>query len=580
MPDINVNKLSEALNTKADIDLNNTGVFSTSEGGVVNLVQSTPSDAKGKEVSSADFSIKQGGLELMDVVFAPLGIDESKNKRRYLNGQVLIQSQFPAFTSAVKSRMATMANAFTTETNWQAEKTNSKLGQCGKFVVDDTAGTIRLPCVVNAQGLTDLALIGGIKAESLPNITGSLYNNQNTYQDIGIDGATTSGAISVVTDSNQRMANSNAPDYKNNILGWNFDASRSSSTYQDNAPVQQEAVQYPYCIVVNTGVDESERPINNYQVNNVYSYGMSQYYKGTMNNNSWLKSAGQWNDGTVYTGMYNWLLEQMNNGVSGFVASTAAYTDYDFVINTANQTFRLPLLNGEEDLPSDSYIDLSISGSGNGSASYTPTKNGWVICKAYETGSASMVVLFKNGTEVNRLHNTAGTAGTVETFVKLGETVNIEYAELYFTHFIPAVGNGTLYYYVGDTLQNAQLINVARIEETLVTKTNKVQAAEASMPSDRYNDLTLGASGTTYTAPANGWFSIQVEVSGNNQFFSSVVSVAVGDYGFVIPIWTGGGSIPVRVIVPCLAGRIFKTNYNCTINSVTEFRFIYAQSEQ
>lgn len=101
-----------------------------------------------------------------------------------------------------------------------------------------------------------------------------------------------------------------------------------------------------------------------------------------------------------------------------------------------------------------------------------------------------------------------------------------------------------------------------------------------SMPSGKYIDLTLGASGSTYTAPANGWFSIQVEVSGNNQFFSSVVSVAVRDYGFAIPIWTGGGSIPVRVIVPCLAGCIFKTNYNCTINSVTEFRFIYAQGEQ
>ena len=33
MPDINVNKLSEALNTKADIDLNNTGVFTTTGGG-------------------------------------------------------------------------------------------------------------------------------------------------------------------------------------------------------------------------------------------------------------------------------------------------------------------------------------------------------------------------------------------------------------------------------------------------------------------------------------------------------------------------------------------------------------------
>ena len=98
-----------------------------------------------------------------------------------------------------------------------------------------------------------------------------------------------------------------------------------------------------------------------------------------------------------------------------------------------------------------------------------------------------------------------------------------------------------------------------------------------SMPSNKYINLTLGASGSTYTAPANGWFSIQVEVSGNNLFFGSVVS---GDYGFVIPIWTGGGSIPVRVIVPCTAGRIFKTNYNCTINAVSEFRFIYAQSDQ
>ena len=47
--------MGEALNTKADIDLNNTGVFSTSEGGVVNLTSSTPANASGKEVASADF---------------------------------------------------------------------------------------------------------------------------------------------------------------------------------------------------------------------------------------------------------------------------------------------------------------------------------------------------------------------------------------------------------------------------------------------------------------------------------------------------------------------------------------------
>lgn len=232
------------------------------------------------------------------------------------------------------------------------------------------------------------------------------------------------------------------------------------------------------------------------------------------------------------------------------------------------------MLNGEEDLPSDSYIDLSISGSGNGSASYTPTKNGWVICKAYETGSASMVVLFKNGTEVNRLHNTAGTAGTVETFVKLGETVSIEYAELYFTHFIPAVGNGSLYYYVGDTLQNAQLINVARIEETLVTKTNKVQAAEASMPSGRYIDLTLGSSGTTYTAPANEWFWFS-KIAGTNLFG---VGIENKRNGMIIGSDAGAPGSG-NAVMPVLAGDNVVVRYSAT-GETLGFRFIYAQGDQ
>ena len=496
MPDINVNKVSEALNTKADIDLNNTGVFSTSSGGV-NLVQSTPSDAKGKEVTSADFSLKQGGLELMDVVFAPLGIDESKNKRRYLNGQVIIQEQFPAFTSAVKSRMSTMANAFTTETNWQAEKTNSKFGQCGKFVVDDTAGTIRLPCVVNAQGLVDLSLIGGIKSESLPNITGSTYIKEAHGNCQGLTNYT--GCFSAEDSGALEFANGGGDAAGNLPRKLIINASLSSSTYQNNAPVQQEAVQYPYCIVVNTGVDETDRPINNYQVNNVYSYGMSQYYKGTMNNNSWLKSAGQWNDGTVYTGMYNWLLEQMNNGVSGFVASTATYTDYDFVINTADQTFRLPLIaervlvakkeptDGDYtwyNLYSDGWLEqggyVYQAGGDTGVVSTTTfpkafKNNDYAITMSAGVGNsgwqyANGVGLGTAGAGANEreTHMTPTTFTWFNAAGAVGVPIFWEakgYAE------VPTEAEYTevkgLYYYIGDTLQNAQLVNVARIEEKL-----------------------------------------------------------------------------------------------------------------
>ena len=423
------------------------------------------------------------GLELMDVIFAPLGIDESKNKRRYLNGQLIIQEQFPAFTAAVKARMSTMANAFTTETNWQAEKTQSKLGQCGKFVVDDTAGTIRLPCVVNAQGLVDLALIGGIKSESLPNIRGTIgTGNVNNANNTGAFGNQTENPDNTVYSTGQYYAVNN---FKYNI----FDASRSSSTYQDNAPVQQEAVQYPYCIVVNTGVEETDRPINNYQVNNVYSYGMSQYYKGTMNNNSWLKSAGQWNSGTVYTGMYNWLLEQMNAGVSGFVASTASYTDYDFVINTTDQTFRLPLKNGQEGVFAD-----GVKGNGVGLGLTESSINYGIIQGTIGSSqNYALVQCVSSYGENTGTKHPEGTHSGINGGV-VGLTTDPSKSGMIVDKTVPS--GWSLYYYVGDTLQNAQLVNVARIEEKLTD----VNAASRGYVVDSYHNGT-----EWYRIYSDGW---------------------------------------------------------------------------
>ena len=349
--------------------------------------------------SSVDEMKKITALTLGSIVIMPFGVDESENKYRYLNGQVLMQDQYTAFTAKVKSWQATRASLFTTETNWQAEKTASKLGQCGKFVIDDTAGTIRLPLVKNINGLTDLSACGVIKSESLPNIKGNTTLRSNDRS--------ATGAFYVDAAASSDYAGTGSGAEK--LFGYAFDASRSSSAYQDNASVQQEAIQYPYAIVVNTGVEEAERPINNYQVNNVYAYGMSQYYKGIMNNNSWLKSAGQWNDGTVYTGIYAWIQERLAAGTDGFKASTETYTDYDFVLNTAEQTFRLPL---------KAELDVVPSG-----------------------------------------YN--------------------------------------LYYYVGDTLQNSQLINVARIEEKLTN----INASSRGYLVDSYSD----DSGNWYRIYSDGW---------------------------------------------------------------------------
>jgi hypothetical protein len=122
----------------------------------------------GNKPISSDGSSRLTG-EIGDMGFAPLGIDESLNLRRYLNGQIISQIQFVSFTAKVKSAVALSPSLATTEDNWQAEKALSKFGQVGKFVIDDENQTIRLPAVVNAQGLFDLTGIGNLVNESLPN---------------------------------------------------------------------------------------------------------------------------------------------------------------------------------------------------------------------------------------------------------------------------------------------------------------------------------------------------------------------------------------------------------------------------
>uniref|UniRef100_A0AAU8ATB9 Uncharacterized protein n=1 Tax=Dulem virus 31 TaxID=3145749 RepID=A0AAU8ATB9_9VIRU len=418
------------------------------------------------------------GVELGTVVCMPFGVDESENKYRYLNGQVLIQTQYPAFTAKVKKWQETRSSLFTTETNWQAEKTASVFGQCGKFVIDDGAGTIRLPLVININGLSDLNNCGLTKYQSLPNIAGHIQNVGVQYDNLSYSGVF-KNSLDLGRPQNWAMYDPNVNWAK--LVNVRFNANGSNDTYKDGAPVQQEAIQYPYTICVNTGVEEAERPINDYTVNNPYSYGMNQYCQGAMNNNSWLKSDGQWNSGTVYTGLYAWCLAQLTAGVEGFKASTDTYGDYDFVINTAEQTFRLPVSNGSQ-------------------------------------------------------------------------------------------GSGSLYYYCGDTLQNVDLINIARMQETIPS-----QAAHAAMPSNRYINLTPGANGTSYIAPADGWIAFAKKLTATGQFVGlSNNTTGMSTMGCNASDGSGGNT---SCFIPCKKGDEVVTWYSAG-GDVLILKFIYAEGVQ
>ena len=93
-----------------------------------------------------------------------------------------------------------------------------------------------------------------------------------------------------------------------------------------------------------------------------------------------------------------------------------------------------------------------------------------------------------------------------------------------------------------------------------------------SMPSNRYIDLTLGASGTSYTAPANGFFFVEKVTEKVSQFllFNTAnmeqESLAVNAGNWV------GGFVPVKKGMDCII------HYTAS-GAVRFFRFIYAEGE-
>lgn len=131
-------------------------------------------------------------------------------------------------------------------------------GQCGRFVV--TNDYVRIPLITRYIGATiTLSEIGRTYAESLPNITGYIKGGitENSNPQAG-------GAFNInhTYDSGDRVGQQNWTS-----KGVDFDASRSSSTYQDDAKVNPENTKFPYYMVVSTEGQQEQIEVD---INEVY----------------------------------------------------------------------------------------------------------------------------------------------------------------------------------------------------------------------------------------------------------------------------------------------------------------------
>lgn len=461
-----------------------------------------------------------------------LYVDESLGLDYYLNGQLLtVNANLQGAVNELKKLKAIRPSLFCTEEEWQAEKEASDHGQVGKFVLNETAGTLRLPAVINIQGVFDLQNAGLTVEAGLPNIKSE--NIGFVRSGSSIDGG---GAIKVT--SKGRYAEG---AYVNQ--GWSgtfaLNAADSSSYYKDGATVQSEAIQYPWVIRLATG-QETEVNIRN-DIESIVPYTLfdSKYSEAKQYNASWVLG-GSTLSKSVYPTAHEVALVEYNpeiadgttvelpsggsytkRGVSGGItvklSTDETVTEYDWKLDTVAETLTVPTLNGSEDLLSDRYDDLELKASGS---TYTAPANGWFWIQKLSSSTGQYltpVIKDSNGNIKYTLTSQPTAAGydaEILAPVSKGDVISIGYSVGGATksfRFIYAKSNGSLYFFVASVAQNTPLANLGRIEETKVDKNSSW-----GFPSNRYIDLELGASGSTYTAPANGYFCWNGIVNNSN----------------------------------------------------------------
>lgn len=108
----------------------------------------------------------------------------------------------------------------------------------------------------------------------------------------------------------------------------------------------------------------------------------------------------------------------------------------------------------------------------------------------------------------------------------------------------------------------------ADVDLTNLNDAGNIKTAHNAMPSSTYVRLTLGASGATYTAPADGYF------------YADGAGTANGDYRLTSDImykdvytW---GVINFSMLLPVIKGQVVTYTYSSTYNDNNNIYFFYA----
>lgn len=439
--------------------------------------------------------------------------------------------------------------------------------------------------------------VGGYQAAGLPNITG----------DFAVQNAAAYSSGAFVDEGLITLAGPSGSDQIARRISFN--ASRSSSLYGSSNTVEYSSTKLiPYMVVGNVANESSAIDIVDITTTENDTLPLLHHIAAdeALNHPSWVRSSGQWNDGNVYTTVYEYLVNEYQYGTSHTDTFTSpngtTYTvdyktingkkvvDYTnalqvdelysacgsawyYVINQNDMTFRLPMSHNYECYTSDSTrvgLDVfaglpNITGNTAYFRTHTPTAS------SQATGAFS-----SNATKNNNLSADTGSVDDSQSLRFRASNSNPIYGNS--TTVTPAHTEFYLYFKVANAVQNLELLDAGKVLEAVntVIPDNSSLIAGYAMPSDTYEDLVLGASGSTYTAPANGYFVVD-KVAGSTGKYLDMYRISPDNTMGVNNV--AGGSGQYRLFLPVLKGDKVRISY--TFSGATNFfRFIYAEGSK
>ena len=272
----------------------------------------------------------------------------------------------------------------------------------------------------------------------------------------------------------------------------------------------------------------------------------------------------------LFTTEANWQSSVSTYGVCG-----------KFVYDSVNGTVRLPKITGftEGTIDPTTLGDLTQAGLPNIYTEIATRKfESGVGTVASVTGAgtfnndgypaASNVYTFNNGTSNYPLQKTTIDASVGNSIYGNSSTVQPQSIKVLYYVCIATATKTQIEVDIDEIATD--LNGKADVDLTNINAQGTSLASGFAMPSSTYDTLTLGASGTEYTAPANGWFCIDYSITSNNSY----AGLNIDGYAFVM---NGYQQWNAPFMFPCKKGGKIKVNYVNAIASL--FRFYYAQGE-